>query len=62
MLSAQNESLRDSLGEVQDRLASFEDKFTDLLEQAQSLIPRGQLNVSRNAIFLGWRPPPLTIS
>ena len=62
MLSAQSESLRDSLGEVQDRLASFEDKFTDFLEQAQSHTPRGQLSVSRNAtISLGWRPPPLTI-
>ena len=62
MLSTQNESLRDSLGEVQDHLASFEDKFTDFLEQAQSLTPRGQLNVSRNAIFIGWRCPSLTIS
>src|SRR5437016_4164798 len=48
MLSAQSESLHDSLSEVQDRLASFEDKFTDFLEQAQSLTPRGQINVSRN--------------
>src|SRR6266496_1534068 len=48
MLSTQNESLHDSLSEVQDHLASFEDKFTDFLEQAQSLTPRGQLNISRN--------------
>ena len=34
MLDTQNESLRNFLGEVQDRLASFEDKFTDFLEQA----------------------------
>src|SRR5438552_18815278 len=47
-LGTQNESLHDSLSEVQDHLASFEDKFMDFLEQAQSLTPRGQLNVSRN--------------
>jgi hypothetical protein len=47
---ALNESLRDALGEVQDRLASFEDKFTDFLEQTQSLTPRDQLSVSRNSM------------
>lgn len=48
MLGAQNESLRDSLGELQDRLASFEDKFTDILERPQAHSPRGQLNISGN--------------
>ena len=57
-LGTQNESLRDSLGEMQDRLALFEDKFTNFLDRAQSLTPRGQLNGSRDTTS---RPPPIEL-
>lgn len=50
-LDTRDQSLRAPLGEVQDNLASFANKFADFLDRAKGVIPGGQLNVSGNYRF-----------